>query len=147
MTTEPPPVHAEHAHRSAPAAAGTVKDLAEVIAGQIAAQQALGADITGEFDVDIVYNKIEYKLKIQAPEDGTQEDPGFWIASGTRTDLDTNQTFKFLDCAFQDSSNWKVGLGLPVPITFTNGEIKHLWGEFQMGTVPPTGDGRPEVEA
>jgi hypothetical protein len=146
MSAEHPPVPAEHAHRSEAAKAGTVKDLAEVIAEQIATQQALGADISGSFKVDIVYNGVEYVLDVTAPQGG-EDDPGFWIATGTRTDVSTKVPLKFLDCAFQDSSNWKVGLGLPVPITFANGEIKQIWGSFQMGNVPPTGGGRPEIEA
>jgi hypothetical protein len=143
MATEHPP--AERAHRSEVAKAGTVKNLAEAIAEQITTQQGLGADISGSFDVDIVYNGVEYKLAVIAPQDGT-EDQGYWIATGVRIDTDTHEENEFLDCAFKDQDNWKIGLGLPVPITFTNGEIKQIRASFQMGVVPPTG-GTVPIEA
>ncbi len=146
MSAEHPPVPAERARRSQPAKAETVKDLAEAIAGQIAAQQEPGANISGNFTVDIVYQNVEYRLTVVAPESETL-DEGFWIANGERTDLATDRTYKFLDLAFKNADNWKVGVGLPMPVTFTNGEIKELRGEFQMGTVPPPDGDRRVVEA
>ena len=141
MSAEHSPVPAGPAHRSEAVQAGTVKDLAEAIAGQIATQQSLG-NTSGDFDVDIIYNNVEYTLIVKSPQ-GTS---GSWTAVGQRTDLATAETEDFLDCAFQDADNWSVGLGLPVPITFTNGQIKKLWGKFQMGT-PTAAGGKPEIEA
>lgn len=146
MSAEHTPEPAEHGGRREPAQAATVQGLAEAIAEQIATQQAVGAAIGGSFDVDIVYKDIEYKLEVTAPVP-KENDPGAWIATGTRTDTVKNTTKTFLDFYFKDQDNWKAGLGLPLPITFSNGlEIKHLYGEFRMGTVP-TVEGEPELEA
>jgi hypothetical protein len=135
MTAEQVPASTGHGGRRAPAQPETVRGLAEAIAEQIAGRQTGdGSVISGKFDVQIVYNGIEYTLIVQAPTP-TNDDPGEWTVVGLRKDLETDETDPFLNFAFKDSGNWTAGAGLPLPITFSNGfAINKLYGEFTMTT-------------
>ncbi|HEX4788127.1 MAG TPA: hypothetical protein VH372_06660 [Actinospica sp.] len=132
MAAEHTPAPAEHTGQREPATSGAVRGLAEAIAEQIAVQQAGDNTLSGSFDVEIVYGGIEYTLTVAAPNP-TDIDPGHWSVVGTRKDLKTDKSIPFLTFEYTGPSNWTIGAGLPLPITFSNGlEINRLYGEFSM---------------
>lgn len=138
MAAEAIPEPVEHVGRRESAKSGAVRDLAEAIAGQIAARQDGDDPLSGSFDLDIVYNDVEYKLTVRSPVYKNEDDPGYWSVIGTRTDTESDESLPFLTFEFKDQSNWTAGAGLPLPIKFENGfEIKKLYGEFSMGSVKP----------
>lgn len=139
MPEQRTPEPAEHVGGHKPAPPETVRGLAEAIAEQIESRQAAeGNALSGKFDLDIVYDGVEYILTVKAPV-AVGDDPGYWSVLGTRTIVENNDKKEFLNFEFKDQNNWTAGLGIPKPFTFPNTslEIKQLYAKFSMGEVKP----------
>ena len=127
--------------------AGVVQGIAQVIAEQIAQQQeaAVAGAYSGSFDVRIVFNGFTYEVLLTAPEP-TEEDPGEWIAEGTRykvVDGEKIDVTEFLKFRFRATDDWTVGGGLPIPVTVGSVTIEKLFGSFSRH--PPVPDTRNAI--